>query len=58
MVSWRLRGERVSRRKEVGNVCHMLVRDRVTWKQRGDHIFEEIFGDLNRKTHGGSPSLE
>ena len=57
-MSWRVRGESVSKRKEVGNVCPRLVRDQVTWEQSSDHMFEKIFGDLNRKTHGGGASLE
>ncbi|XP_023977292.1 neuropeptide S [Physeter macrocephalus] len=51
-------GQRVSRRKEVGNLGPKQLKDQVTQEQRGDLMFAKIFGHLNRKGLGGGTSSE
>lgn len=57
-MSRKARGESISKGREVGHVCPMLVRDQVTWEQKGNHTFEKGFGDLHRKSHGRGARLE
>lgn len=51
--NWTAGGERVSRRKEVGNLGPKQLKDQVTQEQRGGLMFAKIFGHLNRKGLGG-----